>query len=100
MPGSYPAMEFRKVPLLKGVSQRGKILFAAAKTNCSDSPVLPAQGVTGPDGPAGPGYCKQQPELWGTELDEQEKHRAVQELLPEPLLCTNPRMRLDKHGQP
>lgn len=45
-------MEFRKAPLLKGVSQRGKILFAAVKTNYSDSPELPAQGVTGPDGPA------------------------------------------------
>lgn len=45
-------MEFRKALLLKGVFQKGKILFAAAKTNCSDSPELPAQGVTGPDGPA------------------------------------------------
>lgn len=26
-----------------------KILLAVAKTNCSDSPELPAQGVTGPD---------------------------------------------------
>lgn len=47
-----------------------------------------------------PWLLQEQPELWGMELDEQEKHRAVQELLPEPLLCTNPRMRLDKHGQP
>lgn len=44
-------MEFRKVPLLKSVSRRGKNLFAAAKTNCSDSPELPGQGVTGPDRP-------------------------------------------------
>lgn len=51
-PAPCPAMEFSKVPLLKGVSQRGKILFTAA--NCSDSPELPAHGLTGPDGPAGP----------------------------------------------
>lgn len=99
-PASCPAMEFRKVPLLKGVSQRVKILFAAAKTNCSDSPELPGQGVTGPDGPAvqellalATARSNLSSGAWSWMSRES---TGLKKLLPEPLLYANPSMGWDK----
>ena len=48
---------------------------------------------------ADPVYCKEQPDLWGIKLDEQEKHKSVQKLLPEPLLYADPSTGLDRRGQ-
>lgn len=48
---------------------------------------------------ADPVYCKEQPDLWGIKLDEQEKHKSVQKLLSERLLYADPSAGLDRHGQ-
>lgn len=48
---------------------------------------------------ADPVYCKEQPDLWGVKLDEQEKRKSVQKLLSEPLPCGAPSPGLDRYGQ-
>jgi len=48
---------------------------------------------------ADPVYYEEEPDLWGTEPDEPEKHKSVQKLLSEPLLHADPSAGLARHGQ-